>query len=49
MTSNFNVTVAVNNDSGTVDVPPFGFFPLRSSEALDAVLRRTGPPWEVAE
>ena len=48
MTSNLNVTVAVNMDSGTIDATPFAEPTRDHVQALAAVARRTAPPQEMA-
>ena len=48
MTSHLDVTVAVNRDSGTIDVSPSAK-PIRDRvQACSAVARRAAPPREMA-
>ena len=48
MTSTLDVTVAVNMDSGTIDVTPFAEPTRDHVPALAAVARQTAPPQEMA-
>lgn len=48
MTSNLDVTVSVNTDSGTIDVSPFAEPTLAPSHARAPEPRRTAAPRELA-
>lgn len=48
MTSNLNVTVAVNIDSGTINFIPVAAPTRDHVQALARVARRTAPPRELA-
>ena len=48
MTSKLGVPVAVNIDSGTINLPLIGKSSVKHAHALASVVRRTGPPREMA-